>query len=62
MHSTDPTAQQPPKAKGRLTDDQKSLHARLRHWTANPTNKTHLERLIDCMVDYELKARLKAIA
>lgn len=50
------TTDQRPKA--RLTEDQKKLHAHLRRWTGNPTNRIHLERLIDSMLDYELKARL----
>lgn len=49
------------RAKACLTEDQEILHELLRRWTSNPTNRTHLERLIDCMVEYELKAQVKTL-
>jgi hypothetical protein len=42
----------------RLTDDQRKMTACFRTWLRNPTNADVRERLVNAMVEYEIKVRL----
>jgi len=50
------------KAKRYLTPAQTDLMSRMERYIDNPINLTHLQNLLDAMVNYELSARLAAIS